>query len=192
MIFIDVTPDVLRERLREGKIYPPERIEAALANFFRTENLAALRELAVREVVRARRERRHAPPFARIVLGVEARERDVELIERMRAGSPTRLVDRSARRARCDGTASAPTPHGRSARSARRSASTRAMDQASGRDRAEALIDAAAAQGRDHDRDRAARARTPRWLAPASFARRLLDAGARRSCCIAQRPLGIS
>ncbi len=90
VIFIDVTPEVLRERLRDGKIYPPERIDAALANFFRVENLAALRELTVRELMRARRLRRHAPPFARIVLGVRARERDVALIERM-ARLATRL-----------------------------------------------------------------------------------------------------
>ena len=83
VVFIDVTPEVLRERLRDGKIYPPERIDAALANFFRVENLAALRELTVRELMRARRQRRQAPPFARIVLGVRARERDVTLIERM-------------------------------------------------------------------------------------------------------------
>ena len=83
VIFIDVTPDVLRERLRAGKIYPPERIDAALSNFFRAENLAALRELTVRELMHARGERRAAPPFSRIVLGVAARERDVLLIERM-------------------------------------------------------------------------------------------------------------
>lgn len=34
VIFIDVTPDVLRDRLRRGKIYPKERADAALANFF--------------------------------------------------------------------------------------------------------------------------------------------------------------
>ncbi len=90
VIFVDVTPEVLRERLREGKIYPKERIDSALANFFRTENLAALRELTVRELMRARRQRRNAPPFARIVLGVRARERDVALIERM-ARLATRL-----------------------------------------------------------------------------------------------------
>jgi two-component system sensor histidine kinase KdpD len=83
VIFVDVTPEVLRERLRDGKIYPKERIEAALANFFRTENLSALRELTVRELMRARRQRRHAPPFARMILGVRTRERDVALIERM-------------------------------------------------------------------------------------------------------------
>ena len=83
VIFIDVTPEVLRERLREGKIYPKDRIDSALANFFRVENLAALRELTVRELMRARRQRRHAPPFARVILGVRARERDASLIERM-------------------------------------------------------------------------------------------------------------
>ena len=44
------TPEALLERLRAGKIYPPERIEAALNGFFRIENLAALREIALRQV----------------------------------------------------------------------------------------------------------------------------------------------
>ena len=83
VIFVDVTPDVLRQRLREGRIYPPDRVEAALANFFRAENLAALRELAVRELARARGERRHGRPAARIVLGVAPRLRDVTLVERV-------------------------------------------------------------------------------------------------------------
>jgi two-component system sensor histidine kinase KdpD len=83
VIFIDVTPDVLRERLRQGKIYPKERIDAALSHFFRAENLAALRELTVRELMHARGERRAAPPFSRIVLGVASRERDTLLVERM-------------------------------------------------------------------------------------------------------------
>jgi len=83
VIFIDVTPDVLRDRLRQGKIYPKERVESALANFFRVENLAALRELTVRELMHARSERRLAPPFSRIVLGVADRERDIGLIGRM-------------------------------------------------------------------------------------------------------------
>jgi len=91
VIFVDVTPDVLRQRLREGKIYPLERVDAALSHFFRTENLAALRELAVREVLRARSERRRERPFARIVLGVAPRERDVNLIER--AGRLARRLD---------------------------------------------------------------------------------------------------
>ena len=83
VVFIDVTPDVLRQRLREGKIYPAERVETALQNFFRTENLAALRELTVREILRARSERRRERPFARIVLGVAPRARDAALIGRV-------------------------------------------------------------------------------------------------------------
>ena len=74
-----------------GKISPAARIETALGNFFRAENLAALRELAVREMMRARRQRRRARPFARIVLGVAPRERDVGLITR--AGRLARRLD---------------------------------------------------------------------------------------------------
>jgi two-component system sensor histidine kinase KdpD len=50
VVLIDVTPEALLARLREGKVYPPERIDAALNNFFRIENLAALREVALRQV----------------------------------------------------------------------------------------------------------------------------------------------
>jgi len=47
---IDVTPHALLDRLRAGKIYPSERIDAALNNFFKIENLSALREVALRQV----------------------------------------------------------------------------------------------------------------------------------------------
>jgi len=50
VVLIDVTPEALLTRLRAGKIYPTERIDAALNNFFRVENLAALREVALRQV----------------------------------------------------------------------------------------------------------------------------------------------
>jgi len=50
VVLIDVTPEALLTRLRAGKIYAPERIDAALNNFFRIENLAALREVALRHV----------------------------------------------------------------------------------------------------------------------------------------------
>lgn len=50
VVTVDISVDELRERLREGKIYPPERVEQALKNFFRPSNLASLRELALREV----------------------------------------------------------------------------------------------------------------------------------------------
>ena len=44
---VDLTPEALRDRLAHGDVYPPERIDAALANYFRPGNLAALRELAL-------------------------------------------------------------------------------------------------------------------------------------------------
>src|SRR5579859_7789248 len=45
---VDIVPQALRQRMKQGKIYPPERIEAALNNFFREGNLMALREFALR------------------------------------------------------------------------------------------------------------------------------------------------
>ena len=48
IVNIDVTVEELRSRLREGKIYAPEKIEQALANFFRKGNLDTLRELTLR------------------------------------------------------------------------------------------------------------------------------------------------
>jgi two-component system sensor histidine kinase KdpD len=50
VVLIDLSPEALLERLRGGKIYPPERIDMALNNFFRIENLAMLREIALRQV----------------------------------------------------------------------------------------------------------------------------------------------
>src|SRR3954447_3406525 len=50
VVLIDLSPEALLTRLRAGKIYKPERVEAALNGFFRIENLAALREVALRQV----------------------------------------------------------------------------------------------------------------------------------------------
>jgi two-component system, OmpR family, sensor histidine kinase KdpD len=44
---VDLTPGALRNRLARGDVYPPERIDTALANYFRPGNLSALRELAL-------------------------------------------------------------------------------------------------------------------------------------------------
>jgi two-component system, OmpR family, sensor histidine kinase KdpD len=44
---VDMTPEALRRRMAHGNIYPPEKIDAALTNYFRTGNLTALRELAL-------------------------------------------------------------------------------------------------------------------------------------------------
>ncbi|HTW43936.1 MAG TPA: universal stress protein [Acidobacteriaceae bacterium] len=48
VVNVDVPIDELRARLKAGKIYPPEKIEQALGNFFRKGNLTMLRELALR------------------------------------------------------------------------------------------------------------------------------------------------
>ena len=44
---VDLAPQALRDRLSSGKVYPAERIDAALSNYFRLGNLTALRELAL-------------------------------------------------------------------------------------------------------------------------------------------------
>jgi two-component system sensor histidine kinase KdpD len=50
VVVVDVTPETLEERLRDGKIYAPEKIDQSLQNFFQRRNLIALRELALREI----------------------------------------------------------------------------------------------------------------------------------------------
>jgi two-component system sensor histidine kinase KdpD len=50
VVLLDLTPESLIERLLAGKIYPQDRIQAALNNFFTIENLAALREVSLRQV----------------------------------------------------------------------------------------------------------------------------------------------
>jgi len=44
---VDMTPEALRRRMVHGNVYPAEKIDAALANYFRVGNLTALRELAL-------------------------------------------------------------------------------------------------------------------------------------------------
>ncbi len=50
VVLIDITPQSLIERLMAGKVYPGERVQAALNNFFKLENLSALREVSLRQV----------------------------------------------------------------------------------------------------------------------------------------------
>ena len=50
VVLVDLTPAELQARLRAGKVYPGERVDAALLNFFTTPNLQTLREVALREV----------------------------------------------------------------------------------------------------------------------------------------------
>jgi two-component system, OmpR family, sensor histidine kinase KdpD len=50
LVLVDLTPDDLLKRLREGKVYLPQQAQTAAHNFFRSGNLFALRELALRVV----------------------------------------------------------------------------------------------------------------------------------------------
>jgi two-component system sensor histidine kinase KdpD len=50
VVLIDLTPQALIQRLQAGKIYPLDRVPTALNNFFKIENLSALREVALRQV----------------------------------------------------------------------------------------------------------------------------------------------
>ncbi len=69
VVLIDLTPEALIARLRAGKVYRPERVPAALNNFFKVENLSALRETALRQVAEdvevKRLVREVAPPVRR-------------------------------------------------------------------------------------------------------------------------------
>ena len=82
LVLVDLTPGELVERLRQGKVYVPEQVRAALDGFFSTSNLAALRELALRTVAEridqdvreARRRRGISGPWpvrSRIVVAVD-------------------------------------------------------------------------------------------------------------------------
>lgn len=53
VVMSDLTPEALQNRMRRGDVYPLERVERALGNFFRPGNLIALRELALRQVAQA-------------------------------------------------------------------------------------------------------------------------------------------
>jgi two-component system sensor histidine kinase KdpD len=50
IVMSDVTPQALQTRMRRGDVYPMERVDRALGNFFRPSNLIALREIALRHV----------------------------------------------------------------------------------------------------------------------------------------------
>jgi two-component system sensor histidine kinase KdpD len=181
VVFIDATPETLRERLRRGKIYPAERIQAALSHFFRTENLASLRELTVREIIRARGLPPKPARLGRIALGVKGEEHDTTLIERC-ARIARRLetevcIIHVVQKKPC-----APELLQDIERAAARAHAH--LRIVSGKDRVSAFMRAVAeekaetiaVQGRNRSR---------KWLREASFARRLLDAGAKQMLVLA-------
>jgi two-component system sensor histidine kinase KdpD len=80
VVLIDLTPETLIARLRAGKVYPAERVPAALNNFFKIENLSALRETALRQVAEdvevKRLVREPAPALRRDEEGLPAKPQD--------------------------------------------------------------------------------------------------------------------
>jgi two-component system sensor histidine kinase KdpD len=80
VVLVDLSPEELQERLRAGHVYPKERAEVALQNFFRLDNLGALRELVLREVAEDVEARRRAIPLEPLVKQALA-ERILALIE---------------------------------------------------------------------------------------------------------------
>jgi two-component system sensor histidine kinase KdpD len=57
--FIDITPEALRKRMRHGNVYSRDKVETALANFFRPQNLAAMRQIGLRLVADSMARSRH-------------------------------------------------------------------------------------------------------------------------------------
>jgi len=87
IILVDVTPEVLQQRLRAGKIYPQAKVEQALTNFFSTDNLAVLRELALRQVADKVEEDASEDEFSsalkeRICVAITPNPRDSLLVRR--------------------------------------------------------------------------------------------------------------
>lgn len=83
LVLVDLTPEALQSRLLEGKVYPPEKIQDALDNFFTKPNLTALREMAMRQVADTGRFRQIIRGAGGILLvGVSDRPEDAALIRR--------------------------------------------------------------------------------------------------------------
>ncbi|MCL5284627.1 MAG: histidine kinase [Nitrospirae bacterium] len=83
LVLVDLTPEELQTRLLEGKVYPPEKVESSLANFFTTKNLTALREFALTSALRSGGyPGRIAPRGGTLLVGVSARAEDQALVRR--------------------------------------------------------------------------------------------------------------
>jgi two-component system sensor histidine kinase KdpD len=98
LVNVDVSAEDLRERLLGGKVYPRERIERALANFFTSENLNRLREMALGEIAhlldRRHREQHDIEPQAgseRIMVCLSSRSPNPEALLRKGARLASRF-----------------------------------------------------------------------------------------------------
>ncbi|HEY8321629.1 MAG TPA: hypothetical protein VIG46_07585 [Candidatus Baltobacteraceae bacterium] len=184
LILIDVTPELLRERLRAGRIYRPEKIDSALANFFTAENLRALRELAVRELLRAESRQTPTAPFDRLLLSVAPRAEDLPLIRRCsKIAARLHASFAVAHIAKPGAKPDAPIV-------AEMEAQTRASGGTWLRVTGDDVVTTLLATARAVPETTIAvggTLRSPRWPQPNAFARRLLDAGGRELFVLARR-----
>ncbi|HLI97045.1 MAG TPA: hypothetical protein VKT72_13335 [Candidatus Baltobacteraceae bacterium] len=183
VVLIDVTPETLRERLRQGKVYPPERVDTALSNFFTVNNLRALRELAVREAIAAKDREAVRAPFERLLLTIAPRRSDAAFIER---------CGKIARRLVTEFTVLCLTEPGMSAdeptlevlqKQVRRYGGTWICESA--KNKPERVLEIARTRPETTVAVGSA-LRSPRWFERGPFAKRLLDAGARELLILAR------
>jgi len=93
VIFVDLTPRALRNRLERGVVYAPEKAQKAMENFFIESNLTALREMAMRHAAHELEEKLEAPPPG------QPPERETERIMICLTGRPSSaMLIRRARR----------------------------------------------------------------------------------------------
>jgi two-component system sensor histidine kinase KdpD len=96
IVNVDLSAEDLQDRLRAGKVYPRERIESALTNFFTEENLTRLREMALEEIrhlLDRRRQTQNADaqtPSGRVMVCLSSRSPNAPVL--LRKGA--RLADR--------------------------------------------------------------------------------------------------
>ena len=98
LVNIDISAEDLLERLKAGKVYPPERAERAMANFFTAPNLTRLRELTLSELAhlidhrsrRAEADRDTSSATERVMVGLSSRSPNASALLRKTA----RLADR--------------------------------------------------------------------------------------------------
>ena len=98
IVHVDVSAEDLVERLKAGKVYPPERAERAIENFFKPANLTRLRELTMTEMAhlidrrgrRAEADRDPGPATERVMVGLSSRSPNAQALLR----KTSRLADR--------------------------------------------------------------------------------------------------
>jgi two-component system sensor histidine kinase KdpD len=93
IVNVDLSAEDLQDRLRAGKVYPAERVQGALNNFFTSQNLTRLRELALEEIANILDRRRQARKEEPLPGGAER----VMVCLSSRSPNPHRLLRKGAR-----------------------------------------------------------------------------------------------